>query len=70
MGGSMYPTSYSTLIHQLLRPMVRQQRTCIVIISYSASKSTVTRLSLVLCRTRDSSYSTRGWVSNHRLASK
>ena len=39
-------------------------------ISYSAAQSTLPRLSLLLCCTRERRSATRVWVSDHRVASK
>ena len=64
---SMSPISSSTLMHQVLRLKVRWRRKFIGSISYSADHSTISLLSLELCRTRESRSTTRVWVYNHRV---
>ena len=70
MWRSMYPTSSSTLIHQVLRERDRRWSKFIGRISYSSNQSTLACLYLALWNTREIRSATRGWVSNHRVASR
>ena len=66
---SMSPTFSLTLIHQVLRYRVRRWIKFIGRISYSDAQSTLARLSLEFCITRDSRFVTSSWVTNYKLAS-
>ena len=65
LGISMFPASYSTLIHQVLRLRVSCQRKYIFRILHSVSQSTIASISLVLCRIRERRSDTRVCVYDH-----
>ena len=64
LGRSIYPTSYSTLMHQVLRQIVKRRRKFIGRVSYFSAQSTLT---LDFCLMRESRSATSRWVSDHKL---
>ena len=70
MGGSISTASSSTLVHQVLRLRVRWTREFIGIISCYATHSTLTSLYLMLCRIRERSSATEGYVSDYSVANR
>ena len=65
LGRSIYPTSYSTLMHQVLRQIVKRRRKFIGRVSYFSAQSTLT---LAFCLKREIISATSGWVSDHKVS--
>ena len=68
LGKYMLPVFSSTLMHQVLSSRDRRRRKCIGRILCSAAQSMYVHLSLEMWYTREISYSTIGWDSDHRDA--
>ena len=65
LGRSMFPTSYSTLMHQVFSSRVKWRSKSIGTISYFPAQSNLT---LAFCLKREIISATSGWVSDHKVS--